>query len=147
MEKQALRDRILTVGHPRNDLLTDAQFRLLRSAVVPLFCGLLVMSGIHGLLALAYAPAWVALAPLGSLLLYTAMRGYVWWRSLGRMMEPGACRRQLLLAVVNAFAGGLALPLAVMIPAIVAGGETEAMQAAFCILLTIALCGYCLQAL
>ncbi|MFP1630743.1 response regulator [Zhengella sp. ZM62] len=147
MEKLALRDRILTVGHPRSDLLTDAQFRLLRGAVVPLFSGMLVMSGIHGLLAHAYAPAWVALAPLASLLLFTGLRGFVWWQSLGRRMEPDACRRQLMLVVVNAFAGGLALPLAVMIPAIVAGGETEAMQAALCILLTIALCGYCLQAL
>ena len=78
MENLHWRDRILTVGHPQSDLLTDAQFRLLRAAVVPLFSGILVLAAIQALLASAYAPAWVALTPLVSLVLFTAMRGAVW---------------------------------------------------------------------
>ena len=147
MENLHWRDRILTVGHPQSDLLTDAQFRLLRAAVVPLFSGILVLAAIQALLASAYAPAWVALTPLVSLVLFTAMRGAVWWRTRKRQTSAPESRNILWQTVVHAFAAGLVFPAAIMIPPLIAAGETEATQAALSTLLTIALCGYCLQAL
>lgn len=147
MQNLPLRDRLLTVGHKQSEMLTEAQFRLLRGAVVPLFSGILVINAIQALLASAYAPAWVALAPLVSFLLFSVLRGAVWWRSRSSQPGPEESRRILLQTVVHAFFGSLVFPVALMIPPLVAAGEKEASQAALGILLTVALCGYSFQAL
>ncbi|WP_165784275.1 response regulator [Zhengella mangrovi] len=143
----AWRDRLLTVGHPQSESLTVEQFRLVRAAVMPLFVGIFVIAAVNALLMAAYAPAIVAVAPLATLAVFSLVRGYAWWTSIGHEPDIATMRTELRRVVIHSLVMGLLFPLAIMLPPVVAAGEAESVQSAISILLALTLCGFCFQAL